>query len=92
MCLLKFAPCPTLRAGKRASLVSEHFAFKQGVRQGRAIDLYKRFIAAVGFGMKLHHHYFFANTGFATNKYIERGIGDALNLLADCFNVCAYTY
>jgi hypothetical protein len=85
--LLKFAPRPTPRSGKCASLVSEHLAFKQGVRQGGAVDLYKRFIAAVGFEVKLHYHHFFTNAGLAIDEHIEGGVGDSLDLLADLFNV-----
>ena len=50
------------------------------------------FIAAVGFEIKLPYHHFFTHTGFATDKYIERGVSDSLDLLADLFNVWTYTY
>src|SRR5690606_19398395 len=57
------------RAGERASLVTEQFAFHQLLGQGRAIDCDEWPVRALAVTMQLACDQFLASTGLADNEH-----------------------
>ena len=65
---LGVAQVPLVRAGKRALLMAEHFAFQQIGGNGGAIDRHERTLRRSRDSMKESTRYFLAGTGFSCNQ------------------------
>jgi hypothetical protein len=68
---------------KRASLVPEELAFEEFRRNGRAVHLDERPVAAVALQVDGARNEFLARTGLAFNQHSGEGGRDDLNLIQD---------
>src|SRR6266481_1628617 len=62
-----------------ARLVAKQLTFQQFMRNGRAVDLHERFIAARRFGVNHARNHFLACSTFSANQDRGGSIGDLLN-------------
>jgi len=74
--LAELLPC---RARECPRLVAEQLTLQQFVRNGRAVDLHERFVAARRFGVNHARNHFLAGSAFAANQDRGGGIGDLLD-------------
>ncbi len=81
--LLEAADAPQFRAGERAALVAEQFAFEQRFGNRRAVDGDERRLRAVAVLVNRARDEFLAGAGFAANQHVDRLGGDAADLLVN---------
>ena len=90
MGLFELAAFSTFRAGKSTLFVSEHFAFKQSVRQGGAIYFDKRLTNPVGFLVQALDDEFFADAGLPVNDRVQTCVGNLVDKRPYSLNILAY--
>ena len=69
--------------------VAEQFAFQQGLRQGRTVDLDERFAAAAAAGVQRLGHQLFAGAALAIDQHGAGYVGQGLDLGIDPLHRCA---
>jgi hypothetical protein len=91
MGLFELSAFAAIRSGKGALLVSEHFTFQQGVRQSRAVYLYKRFADTVGLLIQALDDELFADACFSIDDGVKAGVGNLVDERSYSLDILAYT-
>jgi len=88
--LFELSPRPALGSGKSASFVSEHFAFKQRIRQCRTVDRHKWFSTPTGSLVKLPDDNLLSDSSFPANDEIDARMGNLVDDLAYFCDIGTY--
>src|SRR5205807_7466940 len=75
--------------GEGTALVTEEFAFQQGLRDGGTVDGNKGAIGAIAVLIDRTGDQFLAGARLAADENVNRLGGDAANLLVDCLHGAA---